>query len=127
MVIAGEGSKDNSDYQVRENTKGFIFIGTPHKGAHLTMVGSMLAQFGYWCGSSTSLLRINTPESWLNQALHEAFMTYLRDGCGTKNTVCCFETVTESFLGFPTVRVSVYHCDILHTLKSNHNDIAFRW
>lgn len=87
-------------------------MGTPHKGAHLTVVGSILALFSYWYGSSTGLLRINTPGSVPNKALHEAFMTYLRDGRGTKNTVCCFETVTESFLGFPTVRVSVDHCDV---------------
>lgn len=91
------------------------------------MVGSMLALFSHWYGSSTSLLRIMTPGSVLNQALHEAFMTYLRDSCGTKNTVCCFETVTESFLGFLTVHVSVYRCDVLCTLKSNCNDIASRW
>ena len=88
--------------------KGFIFLGTPHKGSQLTAVGNMISILGYWKDSSTILLDIVKPESQVNERLHYAFTCLLREGCGVANTVCVFETVKEAVHGFPITHVRPY-------------------
>lgn len=111
-MIAGNGLNDAFLSHVRRGTKGFIFLGTPHKGANLTGFGNLQALLGYWNGLSTSLLEIIKPGSTPNKDLHEAFMMYLRDACGSRNTLCIFETVRESLCGFLTVYVSSRYLNI---------------
>lgn len=98
----------NDDFcrNIREHTLGFIFLGTPHKGARLTTVGKIISLLGYWKGSSASLLEITEPKSAVNRQLHDSFMKYLGGNCGAGNTVCVFEAVKESLFGIPIMHVS---------------------
>jgi hypothetical protein len=45
--------------------------------------------------------------SEINQGVHQSFMKFLVGGCGTRNTVCVFETVRETFLGLSITCVSI--------------------
>ena len=86
--------------------KGFIFLGTPHKGSHLTSFGLMQSAFTYWMGSSTSLLEVVKPGSQVNKQLHDHFMSLLTgEGPGVQNTVCVFETLKEAVFSFPILTV----------------------
>ena len=84
------------------NKRGFIFLGTPHKGSQLTIAGRILSLFGYFVGSSTHLLEVIQPNSTVNKELH---LNFLRD-YDIKNVVCMFEAVRESIWGFPLMHVS---------------------
>ena len=65
-----------------------------------------MSLFGFWSGSSTSLLEVTKPESATNQSLHNDFMSYLQsDGPTTKNTVCVFEAIKQMFWGIPIINV----------------------
>ncbi|KAH0538071.1 hypothetical protein FGG08_005333 [Glutinoglossum americanum] len=104
LVIAG-GDNTDDFCNIHKLIKGFVFLGTPHKGAQLTTVGKMISLFGHWQGSSTSLLEITEPKSIINRELHESFMQFLGRSCGTADTVCAFEAVKESLFGFPIMHV----------------------
>ena len=106
LVNASADSADDFCRNIRERACGFIFLGTPHKGARLTVQGRLKSLFGFWRGSSTNLLEIIGPGSALNQELHNSFMKYLQTGPGTKNIVCVFEAVKESIWGMPITHVS---------------------
>ncbi|EEP75507.1 predicted protein [Uncinocarpus reesii 1704] len=97
-----------------QQTRGLIFLGTPHKGANLTIAGRLLSLLGHWRGSDTSLLRVVERDSIINQDLHSDFMIFLREYCGLTNTVCIFEAVKESLYGFPIVQVSTLGFDRGH-------------
>lgn len=101
---AGESPWDEHQ-QIRHKAQGFIFLGTPHKGARLTVVGKLLSLLGYWRGSSTSLLDILEPESIENKGLHRSFMKFLREDERLKKTLCVFEAVKESVFGIPLMHV----------------------
>lgn len=108
LVNAGADSADDFLCDVREKACGFIFLGTPHRGARLAVAGWIMSLFGYWRGSSTSLLEVIKPQSAMNESLHNDFMKYLQgDGPKTKNTVCVFEAVKELYWGMPIMNVSV--------------------
>lgn len=99
-------AKEDTADDIHQQTQGFIFLGTPHKGAQLTMFGKLISLFGYWKGSSTTLLEVIEPDSTVNENLHDSFMAFLSQDCGVTNTVCVFEAVKESFFGFPITHVS---------------------
>lgn len=109
---ASEDAADDFCRNIRQQTQGIIFLGTPHKGAQLTIVGKMVSLFGYWTGASTNLLAIVEPKSIINQGLHESFMKFLTTGCGTVNTVCVFEAERESLFGFPIMHVSAFGLEV---------------
>lgn len=98
-----KGYKDD-DFRSRiaEQTKGIIFLGTPHKGSRLTLCGKVLSLFGHFMGASTHLLDIIQPGSSVNSELHSSF---LRD-YDHRIMVCMFETLPESFWGYPLMHVS---------------------
>ena len=106
LVNASADSTDDFYRNIRQRACGFIFLGTPHKGARLTIQGRLKSLFGFWKGSSTNFLEIIGPGSALNQELHISFMKYLQTGPGTENTVCVFEAVKESIWGMPVTHVS---------------------
>ena len=112
LVNASADTNDEFCQAVAKNTQGLIFLGTPHKGAHLTFFGRVMSLFGHWTGASTSLLEVVRPHSNLNESLHRSFMRYLAGHCGPQNTVCVFETVSEAILGFPVIQVSAASPDM---------------
>ena len=107
-MIASVDAAGDFCCNVRQQTQGFIFLGTPHRGTQLTVVRKVISLLGHWNGSSTSLLEITEPKSIANQGLHVSFMRFLRGSCGTANTVCVFEAVKESLFGFPITHVGAY-------------------
>jgi hypothetical protein len=112
LVNASADTSDEFCQAVVKNTQGFIFLGTPHKVAHLTFFGRVMSLFGHWTGASTSLLEVVRPNSNLNESLHRSFMRYLAGHCGPQNTVCVFETVSEAIFGFPVIQVSAASPDM---------------
>jgi hypothetical protein len=102
-------------YDITKQVKGFIFLGTPHKGSQLTAIGNMISLLGYWKGSSTSLLDIVKPGSQVNDKLHYDFTSWLRENGKINNTVCVFETVMETIFGFPITHVRVYSISNMRT------------
>lgn len=55
-------------------------------------------------------------------------MGFLRESCGTKNTVCVFEAVKESLLGFPLMPVSAVIFNLMsHCLRDETKDLRARW
>ena len=111
MIASGDAAVDFC-HNIRQQTKGFIFLGTPHRGAQLTIVGKIISLFGHWKGASTGLLEIAEPKSIMNQGLHESFMRFLGGGSRAKDTVCVFETERESLFGFPIMHVSAYCLEV---------------
>jgi hypothetical protein len=102
-VTAGEYRGTDFRCSIREQAHGFIFLGTPHKGARLTFVGLVISLLGFWGGSSTNMLEIMKPKSKDNQNLHERFIRFMKDH--PQETVCVFEAVPESIWGFPIFHV----------------------
>lgn len=101
---ANAASDDELLQNVVDNTKGFVFLGVPHKGSKLTFLGELLVVFDHWKGSRANLLEALRPKSPINEVLHDHFMGVLGRCCGVNNVVCVFESVYESFLGF-TIQV----------------------
>lgn len=109
LANASAHSADDFCRHLRQNARGFIFLGTPHRGARITLAGQILSLFGFWRGSSTSLLGIIKPGSAINQSMHDDFMRYLRGGGPgptVESIVCVFEAVKESLWGWPIMHVS---------------------
>jgi hypothetical protein len=102
-VIARNCGGDDFRCAIAGQTKGIIFMGTPHKGSRLTVFGRLLSVFGHFMGSSTHLLEVIQPSSAVNKDLHTSFLR----GYDIKTMVCIFEAVRESFLGFPIMHVSI--------------------
>ena len=97
-----------ADSDVRQKAYGFVFLGTPHKGARIALAGRIKSLFGFWRGSSTSLLEITEPGSAINESLHNQFMKYLEsEGPKLSNTVCVFEAVKQEIFRMPIINVSV--------------------
>ena len=108
---AGADSADLFGRSIRSKACGFIFLGTPHKGTRIALLGQIWSLLGFWNGSSTSLLEIAKSGSATNQSLHSDFMNYLRsDGPTTKNTVCIFEAKKQKVWRIPIFNVSVTAC-----------------
>ncbi|KAI9857892.1 MAG: hypothetical protein M1813_008007 [Trichoglossum hirsutum] len=101
LVIARNRGGDDFRCAIAGQTKGIIFMGTPHKGSRLTVFGRLLSVFGHFMGSSTHLLEVIQPSSAVNKDLHTSFLR----GYDIKTMVCIFEAVRESFLGFPIMHV----------------------
>src|SRR6266536_5856976 len=95
--------RDDFRYSIREHSSGFIFLGTPHKCAQLTILGHFVSLFGYWLGSSTNLLDIIKRTSAFNEKLHRDFMMFLRHP--PRTTVCIFEACQERIWGMPLTHV----------------------
>ncbi|KAF8523952.1 hypothetical protein BU17DRAFT_85441 [Hysterangium stoloniferum] len=94
------------DNNIRKLVQGFIFLGTPHKGARVTWIGKLISVFGFWNGSSTTLLEDLESGSPTNWKMHQEFTTFLtREGCGLTHTLCVFEAVQESFYGISITHV----------------------
>ena len=104
---AGADSADDFCRSVRQKACGFIFLGTPHKGARIALLGQIWSLLGFWRGSSTSLLEVTKIGSATNRSLHHDFIIYLQgDGPTTESTVCVFETVKKTFWRMPMIHVS---------------------
>ncbi|KAI9855300.1 MAG: hypothetical protein M1813_009839 [Trichoglossum hirsutum] len=101
LEIAGARRDGDFRCNIHEQAKGFIFLGTPHKGTQLTVVGKMISLLSYWIGSNTDLLEAIQPKSVLNEKIHANFMSLHRK----KDMVCIFEAVRESFWGIPLMHV----------------------
>ncbi|KAF8511826.1 hypothetical protein BU17DRAFT_96885 [Hysterangium stoloniferum] len=85
---------------------GFIFLGTPHKGAELAWGARFISLFGFWNGSSTTLLEALELGSPNNQTMHSQFVKFLVNGPYMPTyTLCVFEAVKESFCGMPFMQV----------------------
>jgi len=94
---------------IKKSVRAFVFLGTPHKGSRITMIGNFVSMLGYWQGSSTNLLESMKTGSGSNAALHDRFLKIIADRDMTKNILCAFETVKESVLGRLSV-MQVSYC-----------------
>ncbi|KAF6238464.1 hypothetical protein HO173_003431 [Letharia columbiana] len=103
QALVNADPADNFGFNVRDKAYGFIFLGTPHKGASIAPAGRILSLFGSWKGSSTSLLEYLKPGSQINNGLHQAFLTYLDRKI--KRTVCVYEAVKQAFYRMPIIHV----------------------
>ena len=103
---AGADSADDFYRNTRKKARGFVFLGTPHKGARIALLGEIWSLLSFWRGSSTVLLKTTKPDSATNENLHHHFMSYLRsDGPGTNNTLCVFEAVKQQIWRMPVIHV----------------------
>ena len=103
---AGADSADDFFRDTRQKARGFIFLGTPHEGARIALLGQIWSLLSFWRSSSTVLLEVTKPDSAINQNMHDDFMGYLRsDGPGTNNTLCVFEAVKQKFWRMPIIHV----------------------
>lgn len=91
---------------IKDTAKGFIFLGTPHRGSSITMIGRLFSMLGYWQGASTTLLDSMEIGSTSNEELHTAFLQKISSGCTAENILCIFEAVKEQIFGFPIMQVS---------------------
>lgn len=82
---------------------GFIFLGTPHRGAFISYPAILLAVFTRWQGSSTKLLELLRPKSDTNKALRQEFMEARQ---WWQQLCCVSEAVPETFLSVPLFTVS---------------------
>ncbi|RDW87439.1 hypothetical protein BP5796_03133 [Coleophoma crateriformis] len=107
---------------IHQQARGFIFLGTPHKGARLTTIGKRISLLGYWKGSSTKLLENIEPDSEVNRLLHEKFMNFLKSSCRVENTLCVFEAVKEFLYGFQVTHVVERHSAVIDGSQSFGSD-----
>jgi hypothetical protein len=91
MADDKKGPRDLPRQKIPDCVKGFVFLGTPHKGSDLSIMGKVLSFLGYWKGASTRLLEVTFPESQENKRLHEDFM----DTYGDVEMVNFYETLKE--------------------------------
>ncbi|KAE8154565.1 hypothetical protein BDV25DRAFT_102857 [Aspergillus avenaceus] len=92
-------------HELWHHAKGFVFLGTPHRGYTMSPIGTILSLLRRWQGSSTDLVEVVEPGSVMNRTLHESFMKVLKRGCGVENTLCVYQEVKESLLGMPFTHV----------------------
>lgn len=122
MVLAAENSPlDANAYRkdICKASRGFIFLGTPHRGSNLTVAGKICALFGYWGGSSTKLLEVIDRRSDINELLHGRFVEcYQRDD---KDIVSFYETEPEIVAGFPVMTVSQISTNYCYKLLDTDN------
>ncbi|KAK6336188.1 hypothetical protein TWF696_001751 [Orbilia brochopaga] len=105
LVSTGEDTTDEFCSNIRQQAQGFVFLGTPHRGTSFSLRWKLVSLFGFWRGSSTSLLEVVEPGSSINQLLHDSFMSFLRGYRRLDRTLCVFESMKESFYGFPLTHV----------------------
>lgn len=99
--MIANAKKDDFCREICQQTKGVIFLGTPHRGAQITILGKMSSLLGFWKGSSTSLLEVIEPKSTINEGMHDSFMDFVKEHGRVEDIVCVFEAEPESWLGFP--------------------------
>ncbi|PWY83619.1 hypothetical protein BO70DRAFT_379376 [Aspergillus heteromorphus CBS 117.55] len=128
LVSSNHAGEGKPGYGLCNHTKGFIFLGVPHKGSSFTVAGEIVSLLGHWKGSTVRLFEVMKLGSELNTRLHRDFMSTLERGCGLQNTVCVFEAVKESVFGVPLTHVVqrdsavIDGCDEIG-FESNHRGI----
>lgn len=90
---------------------GFIFLGTPHRGARLTALGKLAGLCSYWQGRSSYWSDVLQPGSFLLEDLQRGFVQVARGkgrGVGpmSRSVLGVFEARRERLLGLPVTRVS---------------------
>lgn len=78
---------------------GVIFLGVPHDGSELTIVGKLVSCTTYWLGSSTEILDVLKPGSDTLRVLNRLFM----EGYGSDpyHLVNFFELQKSDMFGIP--------------------------
>ncbi|XHF98814.1 hypothetical protein AWENTII_002351 [Aspergillus wentii] len=100
LICSALVGEDENCYELYKQTKGLIFMGTPHRGANLTTAGKISSLFGYWKGSTVEPLELFEYGSAKNETLHKDFMRVVIKGCSVDNIVCVYENVKETLCGF---------------------------
>jgi hypothetical protein len=101
--------RDNSDdREILDSLRGFVFLGTPHRGSKLTPIGEMISLLGYWRGSHTTLLKAMRIGSKENDELHDHIFSFIRKREMFDATLCIVETESEKIWGLPITHVSFY-------------------
>ncbi|KAI9737337.1 MAG: hypothetical protein M1834_009491 [Cirrosporium novae-zelandiae] len=123
LVTANTYPDTDSRRAIANHTKGFCFLGTPHKGSRLTVLGKICCLFGYYAGSSSHLLETIEPGSQMNRRLHHDFITQYR----SSEIVCFHGTVLESLFGIPITPAKYESATIAGaenaTLDTTHRNI----
>jgi hypothetical protein len=105
MVLATENTLFNADSarsNIKDKSKAFVFLGTPHFGSNLTFIAKITALFGYWAGSNTDLLDLMDRGSNANHEINERFASYYKD----RDIVNFYSAFPDSMLGYPFSVVS---------------------
>jgi hypothetical protein len=102
--VVGEQDFHLARNLIPECAKGFIFMGTPHQGSGLTVVGKMLSLLSFWDDSSTNLLEVVEPGSKQNEDLHDEFLRQHK----TKQIVNFYEVRPEQIGPFRIMKVRVH-------------------
>lgn len=98
----------NSDLEpeILESLRGFVFLGTPHRGSKLTHIGEMISLFGYWRGSDTALLKVMKVGSDASNDLYDRIHSFIYEKDMSRKTLCVFEAEREFLWGIPITHVS---------------------
>ncbi|CAG8293183.1 unnamed protein product, partial [Penicillium salamii] len=104
--VVGMVQRDNpDDREILDSLRGFVFLGTPHRGSKLTPIGEMISLLGYWRGSDTTLLKAMRTGSKENDELHDHIFSFIRKRELLDATLCIFETESEKIWGLPITHV----------------------
>ncbi|RPB08258.1 hypothetical protein P167DRAFT_512474, partial [Morchella conica CCBAS932] len=97
LVIAGQKSFDSRYVALKKSMLGAIFLGVPHDGSRLTLIGKLISYSSYWLGSSTELLEALEPGAKSLRELNDSFLK----GYGRYDLVGFFETFKSGIWGVP--------------------------
>lgn len=88
---------------------GAIFLGVPHDGSRLTLMGKLVSYSTYWLGSSTELLEALEPGAKSLRELNDSFLK----GYSGHDLVNFFETLRLGIWGIPLLLVCLRGCFIV--------------
>jgi hypothetical protein len=61
------------DSDIARLTRGILFLGSPHEGSSLSIIGQLIACTGYWRGATTTLYQFLLRDNLQNLILDETF------------------------------------------------------
>lgn len=57
-MIVGRKHHDSRNQHLKDSVLGAIFLGVPHNGCEVTIVGKLVSLTTYWLGASTEILEV---------------------------------------------------------------------
>ncbi|KAI9874435.1 MAG: hypothetical protein M1830_009753, partial [Pleopsidium flavum] len=74
LIAAGSAHKQSPERDVADAVAGVLFLGSPHRGANVARIGTLISFLTYWHGSRSELLEYLSPDTRDIEDLHRTFL-----------------------------------------------------
>lgn len=99
-VLSSKASPERHLQQILRCTRGILFLGTPHSGTNLAVVGQRLSRLaGLVSGTNTRLVEVLRRDSEVLARIQDEFHSLLRSQGNDINITCVYEEVPIQGIG----------------------------